>query len=470
MRANNGGIRPTWGVECLVCRPDQSDTVRPFAASLLLIFSVFLMIFLSLNGNARAAAQLNSDNIKNLDSRWLPWIGSWRLVSNTVNESDSSLEGEFLLTITPGGERSSVVMTGSQDGLVLFDKKLVAIGTRQPVQESDCTGWYEYSWSDTGKRLLFNSESTCTDGRPRTISGISIFTNDREWSDIQLTQSGDERIITIRRYSTADRNLNALGIREAAVVNRGRVEAGTNLSIDEIIELSGKVAPEVLEAALIELRKPFKLDSKTLERLADAKVPPQVVDLMVAFTFPDRFTVERHTIAPIEKTAPPPIRTYIGYPYPWSPFGFWSLYDPLFPYYYYSSLAYWWGYGYWWNYPYWRPSFYPGGGYGIDRGRLIAGDGYSKVNPRVSGSGSRRARPRNGITRGTTGRSGGGYSQSTGSSGSSTPSGSGSSGGSSGSGATSGGGSSGGSSGSSAPSASPGGYSSGGGGGQAQHR
>jgi hypothetical protein len=472
MQANTDKTKRAEYAGSMVCRLNRAGRFCLLKTGPLLILTAMFMMFLSLNGPVWASAQTIPDIAKNLDSRWLPWIGSWRLVSNTVNASDSNMDGMFLLKISPGDNRNSVVMTGTQDGLTLFDKKIVAAGSRRRVQEDNCTGWYEYSWSEMGEHLLFKGESTCADAQPQIITGISLFTSGRRWSDIQLMQSGEEKVITIRRYLAADITPENVGVRESAALDRGRIEASKNFSINEIIELSGKVSPEVIEAAIVELRKPFPINSKTLKRLDDAHVSPRIVDLMVAFTFPDRFTVEDSTIAPIERSASATGPAFIGYPYPysypypyfypWTSFGFWSTYDPFFPYYYYSSWIYWSNYGYWWNYPYYRPSYYPGGGSGIDRGRLIAGEGYSRVNSRGSGSGSRTARLRNSITRNSRGGSSGGYQRSAGSSSAGAPSG-GSSGGYSGA--------SSGSSGGGSPSASPGGYSSGGGGGgQAKQR
>jgi hypothetical protein len=462
-------IMPTGDWRRAMRLQSHTDAACTFPASSLLTLALFLTLFLSPLAQAAAVPQPDFENTKNLDFRWLPWIGSWRLISNTVNQSDSGMKGSFLLTIGPGPNLDSVVMTGSRDGVVLFDGKVVAAGSRQPIQEENCKGWYEYSWSDTGKRLLFSSESTCADGVPRKISGLSIFTGRSEWADIQLMQSGEEKVITIRRYLASDTDMSLADIKRTTALNADRIEASTNFSINEIIEMTPKTASEVLEAALMEMRKPFPLDAKSLERLADAGVPPKIVDLMVAITYPDRFTVQRNTVAPREE--PKPVYsssgTFIGYPYPWSSLGYWYPYDPFFPFYNAYSPFWWYGY-WWWDYPYyWGPPYYPGGGYGIDRGRLVAGDGYSRVSPANSSSGRRFAVPRNGYVRSTAG-GGRGANQGGGrSSGSAQPSGgggysttAGSSAGSAGAGAASG---------SSSPSASPGGYS-GGGGGQAKPR
>lgn len=428
------------------CSTGRSLTVIGIA---LLVIS---MVSVSQSRAAGQAGPSTDSRIRNLDSRWIPWIGSWRLISNITQTGDLVETSKNLLEIKPGDDGKSVVMKGFHDKEVLYDeKKVVVDGSRRPLKDNDCEGWYKYSWSDTGKRLLFDSELTCPGSRPRVISGISLFANAGEWLDIQMLKSGGDRMITIRRYRQASGNQNIPVERSAAEF--ARVAAGANLSIDEIIELTHKVAPEVIEAALVELRKPFQIDSEVLERLADADVSSRVVDLMVAVSYPERFTIEQREAEPARRPQPRLPDTYLVYPYAWAPFGMWSYYDPFFPWYWPSAS---WLYGYWgwgWSgYPIYvgRPGH--GGGYRVSGGRLVAGKGYSRVQP--SGPrGSRYAVPRgvsrivNGVTR-------------SGSSPARTPSGGGGSGASAGSSGRSGGGSS---------SASPRGYS-GGGSGRARPR
>lgn len=366
---------------------------------------VVLMLSMFPAGKVLAAGQAGQSrdlHAQELDSRWSPWIGTWRLDSSTVNAAKGPADGRYILDIEPGEDRNSVVMKGSQDKAVLFDRKNVTVdGARRPLEDEGCEGWYKYSWSDTGKRLLFDSELTCPGNPPRIISGISLFADPYEWLDIQLLKSGEDRMITIRRYLETGDNRNISGERSAH--RFARVAAGTNFSIDEIIELTDKVEPEVMEAALVEMHKPFEIDSGVLKRLADANVPSQVVDLMVALTFPDKFTVERRDAEPLKRPEYRESRADIVYAYAWSPFGMWAYCDPFFP-------AYWsagWLYGYWgWGWPGYpiyigRPG--PGGGYRISGGRLVAGKGYARVQP-GGPKGPRYAVPRgiSGIINGAT--------------------------------------------------------------------
>ena len=392
MGANTKSIPPVKRAESTPNQCAGYSSICRFSGRVLLVFSITLGLLLVAGGQLQAAGQFNSQRDTVMDSRWLPWIGSWRLVSNTVNATDRDLKGEYLLKISPGKRETAVTVQAFQDETVLFEDTIVADGSSQSLKDKDCTGWHKYSWSDTGKRLLLESESTCAGESPRKASGIFVIDDYGEWLDIQLLQDQSEGIITVRRYSLVDEaeDLTGHGIR---ATRRAHLASGASFSIDEIIELSNKVASEVLEAALMELHKPFKINSKTLMRLADAGVPTPVVDLMVALSFPEKFHVERDTIYLAKKTDSTSSGPGGAYPYPpymYYPFHPWYWTPYTYPYYWYSYWGVWPCYG---CYP--GPGPGPGPGDGQrSSGRLVAGHGYTKVNPRDSSS----AQPRNSAT------------------------------------------------------------------------
>lgn len=359
-----------------------------------LLPTVIALVFsMTLTPETRASGM--SDTGINSDTRWLPWIGSWRLVSNTVNTSDSELTEEYILTVSPGDDVNSVTMKGYRDGIVISEENITADGLRHSLTDDGCTGWYLHSWSETGRRLLLNSESSCEEDLPRLISGMSIFDDIGEWLEIRLLKSGEEKAITISRYRNVEGDQVIPGSVNATDPVFARISAGTSLSISEVIELSSKVEPEVLEAALMELHEPFPIDSKQLARLADSEVPSQIVDLMVALSFPDKFTVERTTISTVKETAPPKSYTDLRPPYRYWPYG-----HPPYSWHWgshiYSHYDHWYfGWNTWpeWYYPYRIYPYY--GGTVKDTSRLIEGSGYTRINPADTGSSTRYARPRN---------------------------------------------------------------------------
>jgi hypothetical protein len=372
----------------------------------LLFLCIALAFSMPLTLETWASEKQNIESYENLDTRWLPWIGSWRLVSNTINTVGSALREEYLLTIRPDDKGKFITMESSRDKTVMFEEKIEADGLRHPLNKDGCKGWYSYSWSETGKRLLFNGESSCADDLSQKISGISIIDTVGDWVDIKLLKSGKERAITIRRYRNVENDFVTPILIIPSKPSVARISAGTNFSLDEIIELSSKVEPEVLEAALVEMGRPFPVNSKLLVRLSDAKVPSQIVDLVVALSFPDEFTVERMTLSWV-KTSPsfrPPYYDWTMYPWYWtssaySPYGHWYWYWGWDWDWYQQYAWYPYGYGYIPYSHYYRGyipySHYSGGPSTDSSGKLVAGRGYIRVYPSNSGSQRRYARPRN---------------------------------------------------------------------------
>jgi hypothetical protein len=397
MQSNTKCFLPVRHGEGSVQGNGLTAAIARIICSNLLLFGIALVFSMTFSSETRAADdQMDIESYENLDVRWQPWIGTWRPVSNTINASESDVTENYLLTISPNKNGKSITMKGYRGETVLSEERIIADGLRHPITDERCIVWYLYAWSENGKRLLFNSESSCPGELPHLISGLSFIDATGDWVDIQLLQSGEEKAVATRRYRNADDNSVSLGRVNANSALFTRLSTGTNFSIDEIIELSSKVEPEILEAALLEMRKPFPINKKELIRLADAKVPSQIVDLMVALSFPDRFTVERSTISPVQSPQPQQ-----SYPYPPSYNDYWYSGYPLFPWYWgasiYSPYNYWYsGWDVWagWYYPYWGYPVYIDGDYETDSGRLVAGSGYNMVSPGNSGSAPRYARPR----------------------------------------------------------------------------
>jgi len=369
----------------------------------LFLFGVVLMLLISAPVAISASEQLDPAGYEKLDTRLLPWIGSWGLLSSGASTDQNELVQEFLLTIGPGDSENSLTMKGYRDGKLSAEEKIIVDGLRHQITEDQCTGWYQYSWSENGRRLLFNSESNCQNDPTRKISGMSIFDEKGQWLDIQLLHNGEDLVTNTRKYRNVDSDSVIPGANALNRISSARSAAGKSFSIEEIIELSRKVESEVLEAALLETGKPFPINSKKIAELADLKVPSRVIDIMVALSFPDKFNLQGKAMSQAQGTEVKPYYYFPG-PYnycthnyryfPWH----WAPYD-CYPY-GYSYLGWYSGYG--WYYPLWTwpPYYYDGGGGGgggggVEHGRLINGQGYTRGN---LGSTPRYAVPRNAPT------------------------------------------------------------------------
>jgi hypothetical protein len=326
------------------------------------------------------------------DSRWEPWFGCWTLA--VENQRDGGPQDADTRRPTPpaatreGAPRVCVTRTTSGARFettvaaqVAIDQTIVADGAPHPVSDTECTGTQTSEWSKNGLRLFSSAEVRCQgDPAPRRVSGLSLIAPNGNWIDIQTVVAGDRETIRVKRYE-----------REAASPGFGFVRpsvAASRLTLDEVAEASGKVSPGALEAALVEMNAGFNLTAKGLLQLDSAGVPTRIIDLLVALSYPEKFVVQKST-----------------------PDG------ASFPY-YRDPFALGWGYGY--GYPYYASDFYgspyfyepfgwrgysalgsgiilvpvePGGG-GSDgparsgSGRVVNGQGYTRVIPRESPTGS----------------------------------------------------------------------------------
>jgi hypothetical protein len=158
------------------------------------------------------------------------------------------------------------------------------------------------------------------------------------------------------------------------------------LTIENVIDASPHVAAPALEAALVESRATFGLDAHRLLQMDAAGVPSRVIDVMVALTYPQAFSVRPTSRA--DRLTPFPFGMDPSDPdYPW---WYGNLYGPG-PYFDSAYLFSPFGYSY---LPYYPPVFGAGGivvgggggGGGGSRptpgARVIDGLGYTRTVPR----------------------------------------------------------------------------------------
>ena len=314
------------------------------------------LLLMIMAGGAPATAERQQE--VPTDSPWLPWLGCWQLVEETgalaEQANDAGLFADrvvvcLTLTGTTGADAGGVSVTTFAAGTPVLIETLLADGAQHAVAEAACSGWRRNSWSSDGVRLFTRAELGCDDQDTRRVSGVGLMTSATTWLDIELVNSGTRGEVTVRRYrragesTTVDAGATHL---PAGVLDRARTAARlastTELRVDDVIEAGAALDPPVVEAMLVETRASFALDRRALIRLDDGGVPPEVIDLMVALSFPNEFVVDR----PAARTA----ATFGGagggfadrfspyaydqwYPYYASPFGYyygWSPYDSLY--------------------------------------------------------------------------------------------------------------------------------------------
>jgi hypothetical protein len=271
---------------------------------------------------------------------------------------------------------TSATLTTTLGDRPVLTESIVADGSQQPIADADCRGWQRNEWSARGPRLYATAEVTCGSQSLRRVSGLSLMIAGPTWIDIQLIESDGQKNLRVRRYRRAPDPVGTI----SGPSRRAQYQAlGRRLTIADVLEANAKVAPETLQAALIEIRSGFDLKSKELLALDRAGVAPGVIDLMVALSYPQRFVVDRPVgigggVASWGAFDPfDPGWAYYGHPYLWT-----SLYAPF-------------GYRYW---GYYDNSYFNGPGFVIinpggtgdpgtiepsGQGRVVDGRGYTRI-------------------------------------------------------------------------------------------
>ncbi len=388
------------------------------------------------------------------DGRWLPWLGCWEAMA-PAGQRTVTTPAQLCIHANAGAR--GVTFANLVGGKVLGEHEVVADGARHPVAEGGCRGWETAVFSQDAHRVFRRTELDCDGGGRRVSTGVIAFLPDDQWVEVDAAGLPHNRGVRVMRYrALAPSAAAATGLLpqgEDLAIQTARAAAAAPLLTADVIEASRRLDSEALQALVFQRGNGYGLDARSARQLADARVSADVIDLMVALSYPDFFDVNRGTAIALRNEpsggggsgrVPGPwggwgcygYDSYYGYPgygYPgWIysyPLGY-GMYNPCWGGGYgpYGGL---WGWGGGWGYgPYGGIVDVGGNGNG---GKIVKGHGYSP--PSGSGSTGRTARPRGGSA------SPGGSASvgSSGKSGGSSPGRSGSSGGSSSGSSSSGG-------------------------------
>lgn len=318
------------------------------------------------------------------DPRWEPWLGCWTLAVDNLRQREApedvagrtarrptAIDGapRVCVSRTPAGARLETTV-GPQSAI---DQTIVADGATHPMTDDECSGTQRAEWSKSGLRLYSSAEIRCKgDDGPRRVSGLSLIAPNGDWLDIQTVTIGERETVRVKRYYRAADSPRA---------ERPDV-ASSRLTLDEVKDASGKVSPAALEAALVETNAGFNLSGKSVRDLASAGVSEGVIDLIVALSYPDKFVIQR-----LAQVTPAGQTTYVRDPFLIGRYDFPYFYDG----YYYGSPYFYEPFGYrgYAAFDYAPVFVTPGpgggsvGGSGTGTGRVVNGQGYTRVIPRA---------------------------------------------------------------------------------------
>jgi hypothetical protein len=234
------------------------------------------------------AAAAQTPAAPELDARLLPWLGCWRPVDRLSPLADGGR-----VCVVPDGTSGVRILT-IVDERVRFDEGVMPDGVSRPFQEPGCTASRQAEWSGDGLRMYARGTLECRNLPSRRVSALSLMTAEADWVDVQVSIAGLDESVLVRRFRRTDELPPDPALLPADLLARqSQVALGARQTINQIIDASGHVEPRVIEAMLFETRTIFPLDRRQLLALDAAHVPPQVIDLMIALSFPEKFDVKR---------------------------------------------------------------------------------------------------------------------------------------------------------------------------------
>ncbi|MCC7054996.1 MAG: hypothetical protein IT355_17115 [Gemmatimonadaceae bacterium] len=276
-----------------------------------------------------------------LDERWRPFVGCW-------STHTGGLAGPGVCIL--GTEDPQVVELRSIGADSVVTSLLIDASGRQVTRTRDgCTGWERGTWSRDERRLFVQSELTCGGGPVQKTSSLYAMSHNAGFARIEAVKTrGGSGVRVINFASVApgadvpqamlDRMPPATELRTYAA----RVEAAAPVTAADVAEAVKQVDSPVVEAWIADRGQRFDLAATDLRRLRDAGVAPGVIDVMVALSNPQVFTLARGG-SPAVRTATADPRVVAGGQVPWG-------YDPMLGSPYVGGGTYGYGYGYGYGY------------------------------------------------------------------------------------------------------------------------
>src|SRR5688500_18913984 len=228
------------------------------------------------------------------DPRWLPWIGCWAPTAATTDVA-GALVATQRVCVMPAEGTTGVDVVNLVGGEVVSRVRVDANGERRPVSREGCEGWETARWSDAGGRVFLRSELVCAGGIERASTGVIAIASPSDWVDVEVVNVREQRSTRVVRYRSApdtiavDRDIATLLGNQEMARRAARISAAALPTIADVVEASRHLEPATVEAWLLQRMPRFTVDADVLRRLAAARVPGAVIDLVVALSRPEMF-------------------------------------------------------------------------------------------------------------------------------------------------------------------------------------
>jgi hypothetical protein len=387
--------------------------------------SALLLVALLLLFPGFSQSQTNTADAK---SSLKPWIGVWTFNDDASLTVSSDPNQKAILEILRTSDGKGLDITRKVATQPDVKELLTPDGTKRSVDASNCTGWQTANMIAEAGMIISSSEMICKDAGAFSTTNIKMIVAADKMVDILSVKAGGQTQLGTRRL-VLQRELIPAGGSEPAYANTvERIAAASPWNMDMVVRLSKTIDTQLFEAVLMEKKVKLDLNSKVLKDLKKTNMPSEVIDLLVALAYPDKFHIEKNgkvemrpwivsssgTTGSVRNsysnTALPGVTSYYsggfyncfyagynpysGY-YPNGLYGYGGLFSPGSCWSYYSPF--------WYDFPIYVPRSQNSSTVTGPQGtrspssetRLEAGGGYVQIEPQTS---NHRAKPRDGNT------------------------------------------------------------------------
>jgi len=249
-------------------------------------------------GSAAAAGAQSTTQLASADERWTPWVGCWQ--ASARDEQSQELapnKSAPVVCVVPVKGDATVDLVTITDGKVGEPERVDANGSRRNITREGCDGWETANFSPDTKRIYLKSEYKCTGNRTRLSTGLMSISPTGEWLDVQNVKVESHSGVRVVHYGRVPVPAVLSADMRSALENTGMatnialMAAGDSVRVAEVVEATKQVDPLVVQTWLAQRGQGFNLDAKRLTELANAKVPENVIDVMVALSYPRAFAI-----------------------------------------------------------------------------------------------------------------------------------------------------------------------------------
>lgn len=339
---------------------------------------------------AATAAQPVSGQAVDVDSRWQAFLGCWA----PFVQDGSQPVADHVVCFRPADGGVDVLTVAGQQ--ISGEQRIMPDAGARAVKDERCEGTETASWSQDGGRIYLRSTLTCGENvLGRESAGVFALSSPNTLVEVEAVGVDEEYGVRVQQYRSLAASEYPESLRDLASLGdaSARLYAATPLTLQDIVEANATLPRQALQAMLMSTpTTDIEVDANALIALSDAGVDAEVIDVIVALAYPERFAV---AAAPADRDDPDySVRERMYYPN-YDAF----RYDP------YGRYGYGYGYNPYWSSPY-GYGWYTGGTRVIivdrndddnapSRGRLVKGRGYTGPPSRSTGTDSptRTGRP-----------------------------------------------------------------------------